>query len=308
MAVRRASDSYLQNIHPSRTASHTQLAALFSSLLPPGANDVAFLYHVPRHWGYEPSRTRVTDVVLSITPTTGVYAALASLSPKSDPVCFLHRPWSLDRHRVPKNTLVLASHKTFDELLTVGWNPVLAAKLGFNASDDAICVQGYKGDPDRKIGLIARSACEGERSLEELVSRIRLQFDGAGEFYANGSSSPVHILAIMNAFHPEEVDRVTEAIESRGWATGAEGVLYLTGQVRELGLQAAGAKNLPVMCVGHRACEEWGIRYLASVLRSEHPAALRVQEVFEEEEPAPSRKSYGKFTSASLGQNSVQST
>jgi putative NIF3 family GTP cyclohydrolase 1 type 2 len=61
-------------------------------------------------------------------------------------------------------------------------------------------------------------------------------------------------------------------------------VLYLTGQPRESGMLAATALGLTVACVGHRTTEEWGIRFMAAVLRTAFPD-VSVEEVYEEEEP-----------------------
>jgi len=100
---------------------------------------------------------------------------------------------------------------------------------------------------------------------------------------------PISVVAIMNAFHAEEVDRVMTAALERGWlqdVSDGSQILYLTGAVREPGLIAAREKGIKVVCVGHRACEEWGIRYLASRLRAEFPL-LKVEEVYEEEPPPP---------------------
>lgn len=61
-------------------------------------------------------------------------------------------------------------------------------------------------------------------------------------------------------------------------------MLYLTGQPREAGMAVAKEHGLQVVCVGHRAAEEWGIRYLARRLRADFPG-VDVEEVYEEEEP-----------------------
>jgi hypothetical protein len=100
-------------------------------------------------------------------------------------------------------------------------------------------------------------------------------------------------VACMNAFHPAEVDRVAVAAVEAGFATSLEdcsGVLYLTGAVREEGLQAAIQKGMKVACVGHQACEVWGIAYLAERVRDTWPD-LQVEVVDEEEvKPIPQVK------------------
>ena len=268
-------------------------------------SDVNFLYHSPRHPTYRPTRHVVSRVIFSITPTPGVYSNLHSSSlhsttqahnqqnVRSSPVCFLHRPWSLDRKAVPRGALVLASHVSFDAHLTVGWNVALAARLDIDV-DDAKCVQGYKGDPERKIGLVGK--LNTPVPLSAITRLIQCQFDGAGELHhSQGEAfdetlsypqSIIDVIAIMNAFHGEEVERVVsvarDLLLTSSDAIGPR-VLYLTGAAREHGLASAKEANMPVLCVGHRACEEWGIKYLTQMTRERWPA-LDVIEILEEEE------------------------
>ena len=267
--------------------SHSQLTDFISTIVPPKALDVNFIYHVPRYQTYTPSTATTTDVILSITPTAGVYTALSALRPRSSPLQFLHRPWALDRRQLPRDALVLASHKAFDEQLTVGWNVALASRLRFAVTPETICVQGYKGDAERKIGLLAPTISGSSIQLADAVTSIKAEFDGEGEVFDNGSSK-ISVIAIMNAFHPEEVERVIQAIQAAGWTKSPGRILYLTGQVREPGLEAAKAVGMPVVCVGHRACEEWGIKYLAAAIQTTFPR-VGVQVILEEEEPRPPR-------------------
>jgi len=186
-----------------------------------------------------------------------------------------------------------------------------------------VCLQGYKGDPERRIGVIGRLGVEGEEvDAFDLRTKIRAEFGGAeceGEFGFSSSSTtatseleeggvpldPVPVrdearrvsaLAIMNAFHPAEVERVVSAAISAGFIASeseADRILYLTGAVREEGLTAARDKGMRVTCVGHRICEEWGVRFLANEVRKEFPE-MHVEEVYEEEEVVewpPKRKS-----------------
>jgi putative NIF3 family GTP cyclohydrolase 1 type 2 len=93
----------------------------------------------------------------------------------------------------------------------------------------------------------------------------------------------------MNAFTPAEVERVLDLAAQKGWIEakeqgGGRHVLYLTGQPRESGMAVAKQYGLQVACVGHRAAEDWGIRYMARRLR-EHFPGVDVKEVYEEEEP-----------------------
>ncbi|KAJ9127678.1 hypothetical protein QFC24_001088 [Naganishia onofrii] len=63
-------------------------------------------------------------------------------------------PWNLVRRLLHRSTLVLTSHQRLDELLTTGYNEVLLRRLGVEGTMQGIV--GYKGDPERKIGLVGR--------------------------------------------------------------------------------------------------------------------------------------------------------
>lgn len=274
--------------------THANITQFVASLLPPKENDVPRLYHVPRNPRYDPDTARVEQIVLSVTPTQGVYSLIgyspdettASPNHRSRPprtLCFLHRPFTLDRRSVRRGTLVLSSHTSFDENLTVGWNTVLSERLQMNV-DDSICLQGYKGDPERKIGILGPVMML--RDL--LLHRIREEF-GEAELAHDGLSDEIRAVAIMNAFHEDEVQRVLEIALQHGWANAddeapGKHILYLTGQPRVAGLEAAKVLGMTVACVGHRPAEDWGIRYLAMQLRNEFPGA-RVIDLYEEEEP-----------------------
>lgn len=270
-----------------RVPTHTQLAEFISRILPFHAQDVPLLYHVPRWTRYDPNHILVRDVVLSITPTPGVYEKLGQLAKgRQRAVCFLHRPFQLDRRALPRGSLILANHKRFDELLTTGYNMALASRLGM-AIERAFCIQGYKGDPDRRIGIVG--VLVGDHTVNTLRSIIETEM-GVADIYQNteSSSRAIRAVAIMNAFTPDEVARVVATAVEAGivQSDDASGLLYLTGQPRQLGLQAAASVKMPVVCVGHRPCEEWGIRFLGHQLRQTWPD-LAVHLIFEDEVPPP---------------------
>ncbi|RMZ72164.1 ngg1p interacting factor 3 nif3 [Pyrenophora seminiperda CCB06] len=278
--------------------THTAVTRFFESYLPLKGNDVQRLYHVPRNSRYDPDTAVVEQVVLGVTPTAGVYSLIGYPLHESTvdatvpfpqvhhprpprTLCFLHRPFNLDRRNVRKGTLVLSSHTSFDEVLTVGWNTALAERLGMNIAD-CLCVQGYKGDPERRIGIVGQASL----SLKALSTRIQEEF-GVLELAHAGQSDEINVIAIMNAFNEEEVHRVLDMAQTRGLIeTGQDGrhMLYLTGQARVSGLEAAKALGISVACVGHRQAEDWGIRYMAEELRKAFPD-IRVEEVYEEDIP-----------------------
>lgn len=300
-----------------------EINTFIQSLLPARQGDVAFDYHTPRSRFFNPGTARPAHVSLSITPTAGFYDAMTkatSQSPRSTPLGFLHRPWELDRRRVPRGATIISSHKAFDEVLTVGNNAVLAAKLGM-VVDRAGIIQGYKGDPDRTIGIVGPLDTATARGM--LKAQVETEFgsfDGAFGFEdgnAEGKEDKelatgeeyheTRCVAIMNAFHPDEVDKVAALAVGMGLAPTMEdcrGVLYLTGAVREPGLEAARKKDMAVVCVGHRTCEEWGIRHLGRVIRERWPG-LQVQEVLEMEEPRVVKKGNNSIKAQSTRQPMV---
>ena len=262
------------------------VTSLLQSIFLQRVGDVPFTYHVPRRSAFSFSLQLVSRIVLSITPTAGVYSAISAGSQLTSPVLFLHRPWQLDRRRVPGNVTALACHKGFDEVLTVGYNTALAERLGMHLST-SICLQGYKGDPDRRIGIVG-SVATPYGALLRTIEREFGSLEGTFPTEYDEEASQIKALAIMNAFHPEEVQRVGEALWLQAAIDSVDdcaGVVYLTGAVRQEGLEAALQRRMRVVCVGHRTCEEWGIRYLAQVLRAEFPA-VDVVEVLEDEEIA----------------------
>ncbi|KAI1329028.1 hypothetical protein F5Y16DRAFT_131756 [Xylariaceae sp. FL0255] len=259
------------------------LANFLQSIFPVRSGDTQFYYHSPRR----ATSSEFSHVVLSVTPTPGLYTAISN-SPCQSPLTFLHRPWKLDRKHLPSGATVLSSHKGFDEVLTVGANTALASSLGI-ALKDSIVIQGYKGSPDRTIGIVGPLVSPVPR--RDLLDSIATEFVtteghfGFDQPRGDAGDKPITTVAIMNAFHPDEVDRVVAAAQAIGTVSAvpvSSGILYLTGAVREQGLQAALAREMAVVCVGHRACEEWGIRHLAKILTNEWPL-LHVDVILEEE-------------------------
>ena len=266
--------------------THAAVTRFVASLLPFKENDVPLLYHVPRRRRYDADIAFLDRIVLSITPTPGVYPFIGHTETHHQPrtLCFLHRPWQLDRRAVRGDTLVLSSHTSFDENLTVGWNPPLARRLGMTKGE-WFCVQGYKGDADRKIGIVGSVSIPRDKILQ----RIQSEFKQTEQIHG-GHSDEIRVIAIMNAFSKEEVMRVLDMAQERAWVQGASSeargqhVLYLTGQPRGSGMLAATALGLTVVCIGHKTTEEWGIRFMAAALRTAFPN-IPVEEVYEEERP-----------------------
>ncbi|KAJ9102610.1 hypothetical protein QFC19_004719 [Naganishia cerealis] len=280
--------------------SHTALTAFFCSLLPPAPSHLPLVYHSPHR-----PPPAITRVVLSITATPGVYPYLSSPTT----ALFLHRPWSLDRRKLSRSTLVLASHQRLDELLTTGHNEVLMRRLGVQG--EMVPIVGYKNDPERKMGLVGRlpvgytvqkdkntdtdadadadadDAAQADPSFDDWLRIIRNEFPHA-ESHLQGPPSngdPVtaptpQYIACMNAFDPEIITRVIASASllspsasspttSSSIAFHPSQIIYLTGQSRPLALAHAQALGIRVVTTGHREAEAWAIRFLQGAVERE---------------------------------------
>lgn len=263
-----------------------------------------------------PSSDGITEPAPAKVTIPNTFKRQTGSREKFTTAAFLHRPWSLTRGRLPHGTTVWTSHKAFDESLTTGYNLALLERLGANVKDPKVLV-GYKGDEGRRIGVVAGFKETGKDGLEtdDVRGRIVAQFGdltGEGAWFGfddppqkpvndddalpekeTKKSSKITSIACMNAFHPAEVDRVATIAVEAGLVTSLDdcsGLLYLTGAVREEGLEAALKKGMKVVCVGHRLCEVWGIAYLAERVKERWPE-VEVQVVDEEEvKPPPKEK------------------
>lgn len=306
----------------------------FIPLKPKEARDVDWYWHGPSPPKlFDPSyfnqhSSPVTNFVLGVVPSEHLYTRLNDISrscrrfrcwqqeegaERPPPmgakgiVGFLHRPFDLDHRRVARGALIHASHKSFDELLTTGWNLHLARALGASEDEQSgpFAMTGYKNDPDRRIGLIG--SLQTSRSLKEFITKIRQEFDDTTEIYLGDQKTvydeeekprtvsvatteipdrDVKVIALMNASSPEVIDRIVEMCVENKLIAGtqeADKIVMVTGAPRELGLQKAKELKLPVICVGHRPCEVWGIKFLAKQAKTRWPD-LQVDEILDDEE------------------------
>ncbi|KAF8543296.1 hypothetical protein BDD12DRAFT_233124 [Trichophaea hybrida] len=74
---------------------------------------------------------------------------------------------------IPPTALVLVSHEGFDDTLTTEYNPVLAEALGVAGPYE--CIRGYKGDSERRIGIVGWMLGVG---VEEFIERVERDFEG----------------------------------------------------------------------------------------------------------------------------------
>jgi len=87
---------------------HSEIFKFFSKILP----NEELLYHspLPPHRQYDPATTRfqASRLIMSLVPSEAVYDALNSDARSVKKVLFLHRPWKLDRRRVPVRPSVVS--------------------------------------------------------------------------------------------------------------------------------------------------------------------------------------------------------
>nr|WP_246351599.1 Nif3-like dinuclear metal center hexameric protein [Deinobacterium chartae] len=162
---------------------------------------------------------------------------------------FLHRPFRLPAQACSDLT-VLASHAGFDQHLTTGFNPSLAARLGLEE------LQPLEWD-GQVIGMLGRAAAAAWSSWQ---SRLESEFGGL-ETWVPPRAARVQQLAVVNALRPELV----LAVQQQGAG------LYLTGQPRGRGLEQARQQGMGLAAAGHRRIELWGLRQLARELRMAFP-------------------------------------
>jgi putative NIF3 family GTP cyclohydrolase 1 type 2 len=161
---------------------------------------------------------------------------------------FVHRPWKLQLEQPElKNLGVISYHLAFDEGLTLGFNPRLSQVLGMSGIEILGKKQG------RAIGMIGEIL---PQSFDHFCSQIDEIFGGKEQVYP-GNCQQVSRVAVVGA--------MTEVLVIEAAARGAN--IYLTGQWRQPAQAAVLETGINVIAVGHRRCEEWGLRALAGVMQ-----------------------------------------
>lgn len=194
------------------------------------------------HGVYVPSTRPITRFGLALEPWVGLaeWASTAQLD-----ALFLHRPWQLQLGQLPTDIGVLAYHLAFDESLTLGFNPRLATALGMSMLE----VLGEK--QGRPIGMIGNILKQSNATYCCCVDEIFGGYDKA-----QADDREVSRVAVVGA--------MTEALVREAAARGAD--LYITGQLRQPAQAAVLETGINVVGVGHRRCEEWGLRALSGLL------------------------------------------
>ncbi len=147
---------------------------------------------------------------------------------------------------------LLASHRPFDERLTTGFNPALAARLGMTGLEPL----GERGGrPPGMLGAVDR------QPFDRFLARVREELGGVEAAQPPRSGEVARVAA---------ASAMTDALVREAAERGADA--YLTGQLRVPARAAVAATGIGVVAAGHRRAEEWGLRELARVLRGRWPA------------------------------------
>lgn len=208
---------------------------------------------------YRPSKRPVQRLGLALEPGPRLSAWVAQHQPGA---LWLHRPWQLDPAALPPDIGVLYHHLPFDETLTIGYNPALAAQLGATGALEPL---GYKqaadetGEPlpRRAIGMLVDVA---EQEFDHWLDAVKTEFSGYDRAEA-GRQIDVKRIAVVGAMN--------DALVREAADRGAD--LYVTGQYRKPAQDAVNETGIAVIAVGHRRSEEWGLRALADLIRQRWP-------------------------------------
>ena len=198
-----------------------------------------------------PGRRDVRRLGLALEPWPGLSAWVED---ERLDLLFIHRPWQLTEAQrqglAAGGVGVLAYHLAFDERLTTGLNPALAAACGWNEPE-------ILGDKEgRPLGMVC--GLPEPRAFGAEAQRLQEQFGGLEQTAppAGGSGAVVTRVAVVGA--------MTDALVRAAHAAGAG--LYATGQWRQPARAAVRETGIGVVAIGHRRSEEWGLQTLARLL------------------------------------------
>ena len=160
---------------------------------------------------------------------------------------FLHRPWRLELERLEPDVGVVSYHLAFDECLTLGFNLRLAVALGMEGVE-------VLGERERRpIGMMGEVQPQSFASYCRYIDEV---FGGQDKALAGGGKN-VSQVAVVGA--------MTDGLVREAVLRGVD--IYVTGQLRQPAEEAVRETKIGVVGVGHRRCEEWGLRALAGVMR-----------------------------------------
>lgn len=167
---------------------------------------------------------------------------------------FIHRPFDLHM-RSFRNSYILWSHDDFDNNMTVGFNPALAADLHLMQPLQEVFWTNKRG-VERRIGMVGK--LKGQKPYGQYKRHVEELFGGADSSKANGVPH-VRNIAVMGAFNPNLLHRMKNEFDVD---------MYITGQVRPAAQEVAKKLNIAVVAVGHHRCEAYGLQSLGSSLRT----------------------------------------
>ena len=201
-----------------------------------------------------PSDRPVHRLGLALEPFPGLESWLTT---EGLDALFLHRPWRLSAAQRAlldgEKIGVLAYHLAFDERLTTGFNPTLAAALAWGAP---VLFAEKEGRPLSMICSLPEP-----QSFERIRTDVERLFGLTLDIIPPGNPSSTGKAVVAGAMSDALVRAAAEA--------GAG--VYVTGQLRQPARRAAAETGLGVVAVGHGRSEVWGLHALARLLRPRLP-------------------------------------
>ena len=197
---------------------------------------------------YRPSDRSVArlGVALEPWPALGTWARAERLD-----ALFLHRPWRLTEGMLPAEVGVIAYHRAFDERLTLGFNPDLAAVL------DLHDLGGFGIRASRPIGMLGTVPVQ---AFATYASHLWGLFGGLERTW-QGQRDQVVRVAVVGA--------MTDALVREAAQLDID--VYVTGQWRQPAAAAVQATGINVVVVGHRRSEEWALQQLVQLVQQRWP-------------------------------------
>lgn len=189
----------------------------------------------------------VTRIALALDPSD----LAPCLAVERVDAVLLHRSRGYERLAALGSLGVLAYHLPFDDRMTLGENPQLAALLGMT-SVEPLAQQGA-----RVLGMIGDLTARPVSELHDTLARL---FGGLEETVP-ARRDPVRRIAVVGAMTPATISEASRR--------GAD--VYLTGQLRTPARQTIDETGIGVVAVGHARVERWGLRCLDGVLRARWP-------------------------------------
>ena len=166
---------------------------------------------------------------------------------------FLHRPFGLDRARLPSGIGVVACHEPFDAQLTTGPNAPLARALGMRG------VSNLGEKKGRTVGMIGSAQPLPFDAWADRIAGLYGDIEGVAR---PAGDPPIARIAVMSAMDSDLV----------ALAANAGAGLYLTGQFRPGASDAVRKSGIAVIAIGHARSEHWGLQVLARTAQAAFPA------------------------------------